>query len=302
MKREISLRALAKINLDLRVLHQRPDGYHEVRTVFQTISLADRIRASYEPSDATSIEIDGNVEIADNLIARATRLVASELQCGGTFRFRLTKRIPMGAGLGGGSSDAAATLLALPALMGREIGPERLAQLAAELGSDVPFFLYGGTAVGLGRGEELYPLADFPPSLGLLVTPEIAVSTREAYGALTNRIARESGKEKLAAFARFAWTEDLTQARNDFEEPVFDLNPQLRTIREVLSKAGALCARMTGSGSAIFGLFQKDQDVTRAQKALHAHRIIPFRLVNRKRYRALWKKQTTYPSQSEQPA
>ena len=284
----LDLRALAKINIDLRILHKRPDGYHELRTIFQTISLADRISVAYEAAEDTRISIDGDAVIEDNLIARAARLVVDELRCGGYFRFGLRKSIPMGAGLGGGSSDAAAVLLALPGLMGRSIEPARLQELAASLGSDVPFFLHGGTAVGLGRGEELYPLPDLPAMPGLLVTPAIHVSTAEAYGALSPRVdAREAGR-KRAEFAQVAWAEDVKRARNDFEGPVFERHPELADIREKLARSGAVCARMTGSGSSLFGLFPDEESVRIAQAALLDYRTFSFAMVSRKEYRELW--------------
>ncbi len=299
MSRELDLRALAKINLDLRVLHRRGDGYHEIRTVFQTISLADRIRIRYEPSRDFEIQIDGNVAIEDNLIARAARAVTQELGCGGVFHFRLSKRIPMGAGLGGGSSDAAAVLLALPALLERAIAPDRLHALAAAMGSDVPFFLYGGTALGMGRGDELYPLPDARALPGLLVAPSLHVSTPEAYRAL-----RFSGQEtevaaKRAGFARFTWTRDPAWAENDFEPAVFGLHPELSAIRATLERNGAICARMTGSGSSIFGLFASPEAARQTRAAFPEHRTFPFAMVSRRRYRDLWDRQTTSPAAPE---
>ena len=172
------LLAYAKINLDLRVLHRRQDSYHELRTVFQTISLADRIRIAFTPSRKTSIQVKGNVEIADNLIARAAQACLDAMRVTGEVEFQLEKRIPMGAGLGGGSSDAAVVLLALPVLAGGTLDWPELLDLGTQLGSDVPFFLLGGTAVGLGRGTELYPLPDRPPCAGVVVAPGIHVSTR----------------------------------------------------------------------------------------------------------------------------
>jgi 4-diphosphocytidyl-2-C-methyl-D-erythritol kinase len=277
MSVSLTFRAPAKINLDLRVLHKRPDGYHELRTIFQSISLADKISLTYEPSPELSISIDGNVSITDNLIARAARLVAEELESGGTFRFHLDKRIPMGAGLGGGSSDAAAVLRVLPGAMGRFIAPARLAQLAGTLGSDVPFCLYGGAAVGLGRGEELYPLPNFPPLRGLLVTPDIHVSTPEAYRELSPLLADPDPKR--LEFEQVAWTRDLSLARNDFEQVVFEMHPQLAAIREQLDQAGAVCARMTGSGSAIFGLFREKAAIAHARSQLPSYRTLPFSLL-----------------------
>src|ERR1700733_5299011 len=139
--RSLKLRSLAKINLDLRILHKRSDGFHELRTVFQTISLADTIEIEYAQSRRTDLTIEGSVDIPDNLILRAARAYLDAARLQARIHFRLTKRIPMGGGLGGGSSNAAAVLLALPALAGKPIDVEKI---AAGLGSDVPFFLYGG--------------------------------------------------------------------------------------------------------------------------------------------------------------
>jgi 4-diphosphocytidyl-2-C-methyl-D-erythritol kinase len=161
--RRARVRAYAKINLDLRVLARRPDDYHELRTVFQTISLADDLEISFTPASHTRIAVEGAPEIEDNLVVKAAALVLDAAGVTGDVGFRLRKRIPMGAGLGGGSSDAAAVLLALPVLAGARLDIGKLACLGAQLGSDVPFFLLAGTAVGLGRGTELYPLPDSPP-------------------------------------------------------------------------------------------------------------------------------------------
>jgi len=150
------LRALAKINLDLRVLGKRPDGFHELRTIFQTISLADTIDIAFTPGRKTSIEVEDGLGIPDNLAARAARVALEAMGVTGRVEMRIRKRIPMGAGLGGGSSDAAAVLLALAVLAGREVELPELCAMAEQLGSDVPFFLLGGRAVGIGRGSELF--------------------------------------------------------------------------------------------------------------------------------------------------
>src|SRR5947209_1552150 len=142
--RRARIRALAKINLDLRVLDRRPDGYHELRTIFQTISLSDRLDLAFTPRRSTAIALHSDVDIPGNLAAKAVRLCLDELRLTGDVELRLEKRIPLGAGLGGGSSDAAAVLLALPVLAGGVIPMERLIAVARELGSDVPFFLVGG--------------------------------------------------------------------------------------------------------------------------------------------------------------
>src|SRR5277367_135452 len=183
MPESVRLRSLAKINLDLRVLHKRPDGFHELRTIFQTISLADTIDVQYQRG-RSKIELESNVDIPGNLIIKAADLVMRALRANCRLRVRLTKRIPMGGGLGGGSSNAASMLLALPKLLGKGLPLEKLMELGTELGSDVPFFLLGGTAIGLGRGTELYPLPDVPASPGLLITSKIHSDTSSAYAAL----------------------------------------------------------------------------------------------------------------------
>ncbi|MDQ6698688.1 MAG: 4-(cytidine 5'-diphospho)-2-C-methyl-D-erythritol kinase [Acidobacteriota bacterium] len=286
--REASLRAFAKINLSLRILYRRPDQYHELRSVFQTISLADDLRIRFTKARQTAITIDGNVDIADNLIERAARLCLDEMRVTGDIGFTLRKRIPMGAGLGGGSSDAAAVLLALPVLAGGLIPLERLIPLAAQLGSDVPFFLLGGTAVGLGRGEELYPLPDQEPARGVIVAPSIHVSTADAYRAIGVRLTTHSQQNKLVSFQSETWRERLGESGNDFEDVVFDLHPTLKSIRSRLSALGAEPAMMTGSGSAIFGIFRSPDDIRRALESFKEEAIYPISFVSRARYRSGW--------------
>ncbi len=286
------LRALAKINLDLRVLHPRPDGYHEIRTVFQTISLADVIDVEFKPARGTAVQIDGDVDIPDNLMAKAAILALDAIRVTARVDFHLRKRIPMGAGLGGGSSDAAAVLLALPVLAGRRLALPRLMELAAELGSDVPFFLLGGAAVALGRGTELYPLPDSPARRGLLVAPGVHVSTAAAYRALTPRLTTESQQNKIVSFQSQAWGElgqgAWTLGVNDFETVVFEQFPQLAALKRRLVKLGANPAMMTGSGSALFGLFRTREQVNRAAKSFSEERVFPISLVGRAGYRSLW--------------
>jgi len=286
--RQASVRALAKINLDLRVLCARPDGYHEIRTIFQTISLADIIDVEFTPARGTTIQIHGDIDIPDNLIAKAAILVLDALRITAQVKFRLRKRIPMGAGLGGGSSDAAAVLLALPALAGRRLVLPRLMELAAELGSDVPFFLLGGAAVAQGRGTERYPRPDLPPAAGLLIAPAARVSTAAAYRALTPRLTTESQQNKIVSFQSQAWGELANPGVNDFETVVFEQFPQLARLKRRLVKLGANPAMMTGSGSALFGLFGTREQVNRAAKSFSGERVFPISLVGRTRYRSLW--------------
>ena len=298
--RTVRVPAYAKLNLGLRVLTKRADGYHELRTVFQTISLADRLEISFTPARRTRIEIEGTPEIPDNLVERAAVLVMEELSIHGDIRFKLKKHIPAGAGLGGGSSDAAAVLLALPVLAGKALSTDALQTMAAKLGSDVPFFLHGGTALGIGRGEELYPLPDVPLARGLLVSPGIHSSTVDAYQDLSPRLTSIPLQNKLNSFQKKVWrgcadgglsdSGAFTVDENDFEEVVFSRYPELRRIKERLQRFGAKPAAMTGSGSVIFGIFAKPGELERAAKAFPDETVFPISLVSRARYRSAWRR------------
>ena len=282
--------AFAKLNLELRVLYKRGDGFHELRSVFQTISLADEIGIRFRKASGTEIRMAGNVDIPDNLIVRAARLILDEMKVSAIVDFELDKRIPMGAGLGGGSSDAAAVLLALPALSGKTVPMERLIPLAAQLGSDVPFFLLGGTAAVLGRGEELYPLEDLRNRFVLVVSPEVHVSTADAYRALSARLTAESVRSKLAEFQAQLWSGGDEWATNDFEAVVFEQYPRLKAIRNGLLRAGAMSALMTGSGSSVFGIFASAEDMERAAARFSKERLSRVRFLNRAAYRAAWRR------------
>ncbi len=287
--RRARLRALAKINLDLRVLGKRPDGYHELRTIFQTISLADRLELVFTPEKKTSIEIDDALSIPDNLAVRAARLALAAMRVTGKVEIHLVKRIPMGAGLGGGSSDAAAILLALPVLAGRALSLDRLSQLAAQLGSDVNFFLQGGTALGIGRGHEVFSLPDAPARRAVLVAPGTHVSTADAYRRLSPHLTSESQQNKIFSFGCQVWAGGVSPAAcNDFEAVVFRQHPGLAALKKKFLRAGAVLALMSGSGSAIFGLFRTGAEVARALASLEKENAFPVSLVNRARYRALW--------------
>ena len=290
MSDRVRVRSLAKINLDLRVLQKRPDGFHELRTIFQTISLADTIGIEYQRG-RTKIELKSNLNIPGNLILKAADSVMKSMRATGSLRFNLTKRIPLGGGLGGGSSNAAAVLLALPALLGKSVGFEKLLELAAELGSDVPFFLLGGTAAGLGRGTELFPLPDAPSRPGLLIAPGIHSSTPAAYAALHRKVLPEVPTDMINKFQAVAWNiSSRTEAAgtNDFETVVFRQHPQLESIKGKLLKLGAWRAMMTGSGSALFGLFPSRELRDRAaewfRKEFSSYQVHPFAMVSRSRY------------------
>ncbi len=304
----VRLRSLAKINLDLRVLHKRPDGFHELRTIFQTISLADTIDVEYRPG-RSKIELKSNIDIPGNLIVKAADLVMRALRASCQLQIRLTKRIPMGGGLGGGSSNGAAMLLALPKLMGKKLTLEKLMELAAELGSDVPFFLMGGTAVAMGRGTELYPLPDFLPSPGLLITPDVHSFTAAAYAALKRQPFDEVSTAIINNFQSVVQSACSPTPNpqppfvNDFEKVVFHQHPQLKSIKGKLLKLGAWRAMMTGSGSALFGFFPSRELRDRAaglfRKDFSSNQVYPFTMVSRSRYRALWWRQLAVSSESK---
>jgi 4-diphosphocytidyl-2-C-methyl-D-erythritol kinase len=292
--RTVRVPAYAKLNIGLRVLYRRPDGYHEIRTVFQTISLADRLDISLNPARRTRIAVAGTPEIRDNLVARAAELVLNALSIHGDVRMNLKKNIPMGAGLGGGSSDAAAVLLALPALAGKALLADKLFQLAAQLGSDVPFFLHGGTALGLGRGEELYPVPDLPGAQGLLVVPKIHSSTAEAYRDLSPALTSIPLQNKLNSFQQEIWRGEadgrIAADGNDFEEVVFARHPELKRIKAQLLRVGAQPAAMTGSGSAIFGIFAMTRELERAKRLFPGEAVFPISFVSRAQYRSAWRR------------
>jgi 4-diphosphocytidyl-2-C-methyl-D-erythritol kinase len=307
--RRATIQSLAKINLDLRVLYQRPDGFHELRTVFQTISLADTIEIEYEPARRTAISIDDPLAIPGNLIVRAAQAVLDAAKIHARVHFRLRKHIPMGGGLGGGSSNAAAVLLALPILSGRSLEVQRI---AAELCSDVPFFLTGGTAVGIGTGTEIYEIPDVKPHPILIVSAGLHVATGAAYQALglspPGGLTADDSSSKInefQAFVRVLASGHSAEAAipfstNDFEAIVFRQFPQLKTIERKLSKlgtSGAPGVRMTGSGSAIFAIFGSRTERDRVEAVLKGDRVfgrylvMPAALVNRGSYQRLWRRQ-----------
>jgi 4-diphosphocytidyl-2-C-methyl-D-erythritol kinase len=303
--RRAKLRSPAKINLDLRVLHRRPDGFHELRTVFQTISLADRIEIEYEPSQETELTLTGHLEIPDNLVLLAAQATLDAMRTHARVRFRHDKRIPIGAGLGGGSSNAAAVLLALPVLAGHLLPLEILTALGTELGSDVPFFLTGGTAMGLGRGTELYELPEIAREPILVVSPDLHVATPRAYQALGRSLTFNGSSSSINNFQalvrmlgeRHSVGAASALSANDFETVVFSQYPQIRKMQARLWDLGAAGVRMTGSGSSVFAVFRSKAERAHAQARLEGDRVFrgcriaPAELLNRRGYQALWRRQ-----------
>ena len=281
------VRAHAKVNLDLRVLGTRPDGYHELRTVFQTIDLFDTLTAQEKPGPFVVKCRTPGIPLDDrNLVWRAAAALWKALGRAGEpadTLVTLEKAIPMQAGLGGGSADAAAALQVLARLWGG--APlSLLREVAATVGSDAPFFLSGGTALGLGRGEEIYPLVDLPRHWIVIVRPPFGVSTVEAYAWYDeDRAAGVREPRGELQILPVPWPSRAAQMVNDLEPPVVRRHPEISAIKTALREAGAVAAAMSGSGSAVFGLFRTRPAAARALRPLArmAHAVFLSRTLTR---------------------
>jgi len=266
-----TLAAPAKVNLCLRVLGKRADGFHEIDSVFYQVSLFDKLHFR----TSTNLQFSSNGLDAgpedENLVLRASRLLRKEAGVSSGASIRLEKKIPSGAGLGGGSSDAACALLGLSRLWGLDISLQRLHDMAETLGSDVPFFLYGPAARVGGRGEAVSAFSPCSAFNLLLVKPECSVSTGWAYQSLT--LTKGTDNNKLFCFgdphlgireaAGFLW--------NDFESPVFSRFPGIGAIKSRLIECGSLGAVMSGSGSTVVGLFESREKAEEASRTFGEH-------------------------------
>ncbi len=265
----LSVTSFAKINRDLRVLGKRPDGFHELDTVFQTVDLSEEIQfflESEEGAGKVSLSIEGADLPADdtNLIVRAAGALREKFGLRRGARIHLSKRIPIGGGLGGGSSNAAATLRALSELWKLSPTEADLTSIAASLGSDVPFFLLGGRARGRGRGEALTPLPDGPQEWVVLAFPPFSLSTAEVYGRVRSRSLTGSPSATKVSGSETGGGPE----RNDLERAAESLSGELRRIRSALAGAGARSARLSGSGSTVFGTFGTREEASRAEESL----------------------------------
>jgi len=259
------LRAFAKINLDLRILGRRDDGYHELRTIFQAIDWYDQILI--EPAKRFEFSAPGTPEDETNLVVRAVRAYERMAGVTANVKIQVTKNVPMGRGLGGGSADAAVTFIGLQRMYKRSLPFEDIPQVLRNLGSDVPFFTLGGRASGVGRGDEVYKLEDSTDYWLLIVDPGIMIRTVEAYSWLTLPD-KSNNIESFCATSGSACEADVWT--NDFEAPVFQRYPELAKIKDELLQLGAYRAALSGSGSAIFGQFQMVSEAARAGSALNA--------------------------------
>ena len=276
------------------MLSKRADGYHDLDTIFQTVSLHDTIEMS--PLNQPHIILSCNDRSLplgqDNLVIRAARALQEGCVSNKGARIRLEKRIPTQAGLGGGSSDAAVTLIGLARLWNLSLTKEDLIAIASQLGADVPFFLFGGTARGEGSGDKLEPLADVAEKFLLIVKPNANVNTSDAYKALDERSLTTPNSKTILSSSVAKQVFDRTDfgsLTNDFEVVAFDLAPEIRRAKAALLKAGASAALLAGSGAAVFGIFDSEHAQRRAIQAIELEtgwRVFPCRTLGRSDYEA----------------
>lgn len=324
----VAVRSFAKINIGLEIGPWRADGFHALRTVYQTLALHDRLRV--EVARGTGIEIrskDKRVPCDEsNTCWRMAERAMKALKARGRVVIEVEKALPVQGGLGGASSNAVATLLALERALGKQLPRDERLRLAAEVGSDLPLFLIGGTVLGGGRGEEVYPLEDLPALDCVIVTPAIGVSTPQAFANWDARKQEAGGRRQEAAKltgtggsdkldrssrAVSAWLSgsstgvpakssgdraealllDLVHAgiENDFESVVFPQHPELCAVKRALERAGAAYASLSGSGSTVYGLFKSRELARKAASRLSAESMpaVATRTLTRQEY---WKR------------
>ncbi|HOD35920.1 MAG TPA: 4-(cytidine 5'-diphospho)-2-C-methyl-D-erythritol kinase [Syntrophales bacterium] len=257
----------AKVNLILKVLGKRPDGYHDIESLLQKVSLYDEL--SFSPGDkGIRIRCPGTSlpEDEDNIVHRAASALMSRLPPDAGVEITIRKKIPVAAGLGGGSSNAAATLCALNELFGLKLRKEDLMDIGRTLGADIPFFIYADAAWAFGIGERLYPAEHLPKMWFVLANPGFEVSTRTVYEALNLALTKKRRKDSIR---RFKTVSELAAALwNDLEGVTFHLHPKLREVKDLFVKLGAVGSLMSGSGPTLFGLFESEGKAARAEEAL----------------------------------
>ena len=293
-KKSVRLPAFAKINLCLHVVGKRPDGYHELRTIFQAISLRDTLDLCFTPASSgfhfALTSSDTTLLGPQNLVARAVTAMQQEIGFHGSVSAHLEKKIPVARGMGGGSSDAAAAMIGTLRLTGTELPLARLMEIAAGLGADVPFFLFGGRALAVNRGDEIYPLPNAPKQTIVVVSPrDIGVSTKDAFQWISAELTKRPEPPKIWGFCALCWSRQGAGLSNDFEGPVFRRYPRLEEIRDGLLQRGAADAALAGSGSAVFGVFRNPAQARRAARMFPEDEVFLCTTLSRRAYaRALW--------------
>jgi len=317
----VAVRSFAKINLGLYIGPLRRSGFHELRTIYQTIALSDTIKVTVGAGAGIEIRCPDPRVPADesNTCWRVADRVRRALKRRGKITIQIEKKLPVQGGLGAASSNAVATMIALERELGEALSPEQRISIASAVGSDLPLFLMGGTVLGTGRGEEVFPLADLPGAALVVVSPASGVSTPKAF-ADWDKLARKDpeltgpdGTARIDGFSRsvFAWLTgstagvptlggdraekvqrtpllDLVRAgiENDFERVVFPQYPELREVKRGLKRQGAKYASLSGSGSALFGMFESSQAARQAARNMgkDGHRAVATRTISREEY------------------
>jgi 4-diphosphocytidyl-2-C-methyl-D-erythritol kinase len=260
-------RSFAKINLGIEVLGKRDDGYHEIRTLFQTVSLFDQL--TFFPRARNEIILKGDDKTIPwngaNLIHKAAVLLKQRHGIETGVEIHVTKKIPAGKGLGGGSSNAAITLLALNQLWRLQLEKEAFRDLGVLLGADVPFFFEGGLCLGQGIGEDLDVLEDLDPCFCVLAFPSFSISTASAYNGFSASL---TSQDKDSKIIKFLDSRDLGFLENDLEEIAFRTHPQIKAIKNLIQKQGSELCLMSGSGSAVFGLFRQKEMAEKTRRML----------------------------------
>jgi 4-diphosphocytidyl-2-C-methyl-D-erythritol kinase len=298
-----SLPSFAKINWSLEILGKRPDGYHEVRTLLQTISLHDDLHFGLSGDGSITLDCDEpDIPTDDeNLIVRAAYVLKDRYKVEAGAHIRLEKKIPAKAGLGGASANAAVSLLALSHLWSVKANAPELREIGAVLGADVPFFFFGGRALSTGTGATVSSLPDSANGGVqhlIVLTPNARISTADAYAALSSPALTTTEADSILSSSRGEgklWhSQPLSLAevspddlKNDFESVIFDMEPEIRRTKEALLQAGALGALLAGSGSSVFGIFADRKDQQRAVTEIELEagwRIFPCVTVSRNEY------------------
>jgi 4-diphosphocytidyl-2-C-methyl-D-erythritol kinase len=280
-------RSFAKINLGIEVLGKRDDGYHEIRTLFQAVDFADLLE--FRPLSEREIRLGGTDASIPwderNLIHRAARLLQQDFPKSGGVEVRVTKCVPAGKGLGGGSSNAAVTLIALNGLWELGLDRSRLQDYGRRIGADVPYFLEGGLCLGEGRGDRITPLPDLPVYYCVLALPSFPVLTSDIYGRF--RLTSPSEDSKMN---RFLARREFGLLENKLEETVFSLYPRLKTIKSSFLHKEAVLSLVSGTGSAVFGLFEDRGKAVRALAEIErTDEALLVETLSRERY---WKRAT----------
>ena len=266
----VTVHAPAKVNLILRILDRRPDGYHNLWSIMHTVALEDAVtmRASSQRGIRLACNVGGLSVDRTNLVWKAASAVLDRAQLSVGVDIELYKRVPMGAGLGGGSSDAAATILGLNQSLQLGWSREKMAEVGQALGSDVAFFLFAPSAIVTGRGESVRPVTIEGGRWIVLVKPTFGIETKWAYQELaaTRAAVRQLSADhgELDRRDRLTWGQVTASVENDFEIPVFTKHPQLGEIKRFLLKRGAQFALLSGSGATVFGLFEEESTARRA--------------------------------------